>query len=120
MQHFAYIMAGMIIFLFTLFFPWLYGLEVSYIPFIISALFVVTALIAPKMLTPVYHVWMKFAHFAGLVNSKILLFIIFYLLIAPMGLVAKIFGFDPMKKKDKSGSFSIQREEDNNNMENPF
>ena len=120
LRQFAFVMAGMILFLFALFFPWLYGMGFSYIPYIISALFISAAVIIPKILTPVYRLWMKFAHVIGLVNSKIILFIIFYLIIAPMGLAAKIFGYDPMKKKNTSASYYILRKEDKNNMENPF
>ncbi len=120
LRQFAFIMAAMILFLFTVFFPWLYGMAISTIPFVISALFAGTALIAPKLLSPIYSIWMKFSHILGFINSKILLFIIFYLLLVPMGLIAKIFGFNPMNKKGKSGSYYIQREQDNNNMEDPF
>ncbi len=120
LRQFAFIMAAMILFLFTFFFPWLYGMGFSYIPFIISALFAGTALIAPKVLGPVYFLWMKFAHIIGLINSKILLFIIFYLMIAPMGLAARLIGFNPMKRKDKSESYYIPHKNSDSNMEDPF
>jgi len=119
LRQFAFIMAGMILLLFALFFPWLYDLGFSYTPYIISGLFISLGLIIPKALQPVYTGWIKFSNILGFINSKILLFIIFYLIITPMGLVAKLFGFDPMKKKVKSDSYYLSRD-DNNNMENPF
>jgi len=119
LRDFAFIMASMIILLFALFFPWLYELDFSYTPYFISAFFIAMGLIAPKLLTPVYNAWLKFSHILGLINSKILLFIIFYLLITPMGLIARLFSFDPMRRKVKSDSYYLPRE-DNNNMENPF
>ncbi len=120
LRQFAFIMATMILLLFALFFPWLYELSFSYTPYIIAGAFIVIALVAPKLLNLVYYGWIKFSLLLGFINSKILLFIIYYLMIVPMGLIAKIFGFDPMKKKNKSSSHYIQRDSDNNNMENPF
>ncbi len=118
-RQFAFIMATMIILLFAILFPWLYNLAFSYTPYIISALFVIMGLAAPKLLSPVHTLWLKFSHILGLINSKILLFIIFYLIISPMGLIARMFSFDPMRKHIKSQSYYLPRE-DNNNMEKPF
>ncbi len=39
-----------------------------------------------------YHYWMKLAHAMGWVNTRILLFLFFYLLLGPMALIARAFG----------------------------
>ncbi|MCU7836110.1 MAG: sxtJ [gamma proteobacterium symbiont of Taylorina sp.] len=119
-RQFAFIMAVMILFLFAFLFPWIYGLAFSKVPYIIASLFVFSALLVPRSLRPVHRLWLKFSLFLGFINSRILLFIIYYFMLVPIGFVAGLFGFDPMKKKQISNSYYIQRNEDNNNMENPF
>lgn len=120
LRQFGFIMAGMIVLLFVVLFPWIYDLEFSYTPVIISGAFIVAALLVPGLLSPVYRGWIKLSMVLGFINSKILLFIIFYIIIAPMGLVARIFGFDPMRRKRKAGSHYVLRDSDNNDMEKPF
>ncbi len=119
-RQFAWIMAGMILVFFALLLPWLWHWTFSWTPYIISAAFALTGLLVPQVLAPVHKAWLKFAEVLGGINSKILLFIVFYLVLTPMGLVAKLSGFDPMKKKHKVESYYIKREKNINNMENPF
>lgn len=119
-RQFAWIMAGMILVFFALLLPWVWGWNFSWTPYIISGAFALTGLAAPQLLAPVHKAWLKFAELLGAINSKILLFIVFYLVLTPMGFIARVFGFDPMKRKHKPDSYYIKREKNINNMENPF
>ncbi len=65
----------------------------------ISALFFVLAVVLPAALKPVYIAWMRFAALLGWVNSRLILLVIFYLAMAPMGLVMRLFGKDPLERK---------------------
>jgi saxitoxin biosynthesis operon SxtJ-like protein len=50
-----------------------------------------------------FHVaWMKLAGILGYVNSRILLFLLFYLVITPYGLVSRLFGRDPLNRRSES------------------
>lgn len=120
LRQFALIMASMIILIFALLLPWINDWSFSWTPYIIAGVFALPGLLMPQVLAPVHKLWMKFSLVLGAVNSKILLFIIFYLILTPMGFVAKLFGFDPMKKNIKVDSYYIKREKNINNMENPF
>jgi hypothetical protein len=46
---------------------------------------------------------MKFAHALGWVNSRVLLTILFYLVFAPYGFLSRLFGRDPLRRRNKSG-----------------
>ncbi|WP_198264324.1 SxtJ family membrane protein [sulfur-oxidizing endosymbiont of Gigantopelta aegis] len=109
-RQFAWIMSGMILVFFALLLPWVWNWAFSWTPYIISGVFALTGLLIPQLLIPVHKAWLKFAEVLGFINSRILLFIIFYLVLTPMGLVAKLFGFDPMKKKHNVDSYYIKRE----------
>ena len=51
-------------------------------------------LIAPKILKPVYLGWMFLALALGAIVSTILLLILFYLVVTPIGWLARLFGND--------------------------
>jgi len=53
----------------------------------------------PKLLGPVYRVWMILGHALGWVNTRILLGIVFYGLLTPMGLIMRLFGKDSMRRQ---------------------
>lgn len=60
----------------------------------IVLIFLGTAL--PMSLQHVYVVWMRIGHVLGWINTRILLGVVFYGLITPMGLVMRLFGKDSM------------------------
>ena len=55
-------------------------------------------LVLPASLRYVHQVWMKIGHVLGWINTRILLGVIFYGLITPMGLVMRLFGKDSMHR----------------------
>jgi hypothetical protein len=60
-----------------------------------------------------FHVaWMRLAHALGWINSRILLALIFYLVITPMGLVQRLVGRDALRRRGSgSASYWIPRTE---------
>ena len=103
--------------------PWLISGKLHKLAFIIAAVLWVPALILPMLLEPVYHGWMKFGHVMGWINTRIILSIMFYLIIAPIGLIMKILGKDPMRRKLDSSveSYRIESDKkDKNHVERVF
>ena len=54
--------------------------------------------VIPWSLKQVYKVWMRVGHALGWVNTRILLGVIFYGLITPMGLFLRLLGKDAMRR----------------------
>jgi hypothetical protein len=52
----------------------------------------------PSSLKHVHRIWMKIGHVLGYVNTRILLGVIFYGLITPMGLIMRLSGKDSMHR----------------------
>jgi len=78
---------------------------------VISVLFLILGLIAPKLLKPIYIIWMKFAFILGWINTRIILTILFYLIFSPIGLVMRLFGADLLDRKmDKRNTYWHKRE----------
>ena len=99
LREFAWIMAGMIAFLFGLLIPLLKGHGIPLLPWAIAAVFVLLGLLAPRSLKPVYHLWLKIGHVLGWINSRIILTLIFALVVTPMALVMKLIKRDTMARQ---------------------
>ncbi|MBK9307120.1 MAG: sxtJ [Nitrospira sp.] len=64
----------------------------------LGSLLMVLGAVAPQSLTQGHAGWMKVGHILGAINTKIILGILYYLLITPMGLVMRLMGKDPMQQ----------------------
>ena len=54
--------------------------------------------ILPQLLAPVHKGWMWVGHILGWINTRILLSIVFYALVTPIGLVLRLMGKDTMRQ----------------------
>jgi len=77
----------------------------------IGGLLVVPGLVAPTLLGPVERVWMKFAEALAYVNTRIILTVLFYTVVMPIGLLRRLVS-DPLDRKLGQGEASdwIKRE----------
>ena len=76
-------------------------------------LFGLWGLVWPAGLKPVYKVWMGLAVILGFFVSRILLSLIFYLVVTPIGLIMRLWGKDllDMKLKDRDSYWHVRSEE---------
>jgi hypothetical protein len=68
---------------------------------IAGALTGVTALLGPRIGKPLYCIWMGIGYVVGNIVSRLVLAMVFYLLITPMGLVMRLIGRDPLQLRKK-------------------
>jgi hypothetical protein len=69
-------------------------------------------MLAAKLLKPVYLAWMRLAFVLSWINTRLILFIIFYFIIAPMGIVMRLFGVDLLDRKiNKNGTSYWKKKE---------
>lgn len=59
----------------------------------------VMGLFVPPLARRFHWAWMKLASVLGYINSRVLLFLLFYLLITPYGLISRLFGRDPLNRR---------------------
>lgn len=90
LRHFGLLTGGIFAVLFGLLFPWLGERSTPVWPWILMGAFWILALLLPHVLQPVYAVWMKVGHVLGWINTRILLGVVYYLLIVPLGLLMRI------------------------------
>ena len=81
-------------------------------PYLITAgiLFAAFAAIAPGALKPLQKAWMAFAAVMGFFMSRVILCILFYGVVTPIGLILKAFGKDMLDEKIEKGRASYWRD----------
>ena len=77
----------------------------------IALALIIAGLLIPPVARAFHVAWMKLAFVLGYVNSRVLLFLLFYLVITPYGLIAKLFGHDALDRRASGReSYWIPRE----------
>ena len=89
---------------------------------IISLFFLVLGLFNSKILTPLNKLWFKFGLFLGKTISPIIMGIIFFVVVTPIGLIMRLIGKDVLNLKlnKKEGSYWIEKEGPKSKMKNQF
>ena len=98
LRHFGLTTGAAVVVIFGLFFPWFLELTWPRCPWIIARPHCLLALVYPSWLRPVYRVWMRFGLLASRVMTPLVLGIVFFGMIAPMALISRIMGKDPMRR----------------------
>lgn len=103
LREFGLVTGGVIAGLFGVFFPWVFDRALAdwpAWPWIIFAVLGCWGLVAPMSLQPVYRYWMRFGLLLSRVTTPLIMGLVFYLLITPFGLVARLFSKkDAMARK---------------------
>ena len=92
-------------------------------PWLGAVLIALWAVLHPASLTFLYRPWMKFAVVAAWLNTRLIMLLLFYGIILPIGLLRRIFGKDSMRRRFEPGAESyrvVPGEHDRNDMEKPF
>ena len=79
---------------------------------IISSFFLILGLMNSKLLTPLNKLWFKFGMILGAIIAPVVMSVVFFLVITPIGLVMKIMGRDLLNKKydKKKRTYWIKRD----------
>ncbi len=67
--------------------------------YLLSGVFVLCAVTAPSGLRATYRGWMAVAHVLAWVNTRVLLIVLFYLVVAPLGLIMRLCGADLLEER---------------------
>jgi hypothetical protein len=78
---------------------------------VLAACLLIPALTLPKILFWPYKGWMMVGHVLGWINTRIILGVVFYLIVTPIGAVRRWLGKDPMGRhlRPDLGSYRINR-----------
>ena len=77
----------------------------------LSVSLILAGLLFPTRLGPIERGWMAFAHAISKVTTPIFMGIVYYVAIAPIGLVMRATGRNPMKRSESANGFWIERKQ---------
>ena len=87
----------------------------------IAVIFLVLGLLNSKILNPFKRIWIKFGEILGKMIAPLVLSIVYFIVITPIGLLLRIFGKDLLGIKFlKKKSYWIKRDKDLGSMKNQF
>ena len=95
--------------------------QVKIFPFFLSFIFLFLGLINSKLLTPLNKIWLKLGEFLGKIVAPIVMGIVYFLVLTPIGLLMKALGKDLLQIKfSKQKSYWLKREKNIGTMKRQF
>ena len=98
------------------------GSDIRIIPLSISLIFLILGIFNSNLLKPLNFIWMKFGLMLGKFINPIIMAIIYYLTVVPIGLIFKILNKNLLnvKKKNNQKSYWIEKKKSQSTMKNQF
>ncbi len=110
-----------IVFLLIGLYPLLNNNEIRLWSLIISVLFLILGILNSKILSPLNKIWFKFGLLLGKIISPIIMGIIFFLVVTPIGFIMKLLGKDLINLKfNNEKSYWIEKSGPKSKMKNQF
>ena len=110
-----------IVFLLIALYPILKGNDLRIWSLIVSLIFLILGLLNSKILTPLNKIWFKLGLFLGKIISPLIMGIIFFIVVTPIGIIMRLFNKDLLNLKyNKEKSYWIKRVGPKSKMKNQF
>ena len=110
-----------IIFFIIAIFPILSNDNIRVWSLVISLIFLVLGLINSKLLSPLNKIWFKFGLILSKVVSPVIMGIIFFLVVTPIGILIKILKKDLLNLKyNNKNTYWIEKKDSESTMKNQF
>ena len=98
-RSFGFIFSLLVVLIFAGLMPWLFNQSMSVWPFGVSTITALLALLAPSALRPLHSLFVKLGTLLGFINTRILLFIIFFSLFLPVSIIMWLLRRDILGRK---------------------
>ena len=110
-----------VVFLLIAIYPLINNNEIRIWSIIISLIFLILGVINSKILSPLNKIWFKFGLLLGKIVSPLVMAIIFFLVVTPIGILMRIFKKDLLNLKyNNNKSYWIKKNIQNSKMKNQF
>ena len=115
---------GLVFFIFFLIvslYPLVNGEDIRKWSLVFSIIFLVLGLTNSKILNPLNKLWFNFGIFLGKIMSPLIMGIIFFLVVTPIGLLMRLFGKDILNLKfNNKATYWIEKNGPKSKMRNQF
>ena len=110
-----------IVFLLVAVYPFFKSGDIRLWSLIVSLIFLILGLINSNILTPLNKIWFKFGIFLGKMISPVIMGIIFFLVVTPIGFIMRLMGKDVLSLKfNNNKSYWIEKTDPKSKMKNQF
>ena len=110
-----------IVFLLVALYPLIYNEDIRLWSVTISLVFLLLGLLNSKILTPLNKLWFKFGIFLGKIISPLIMGLIFFLVVTPIGLMMRLLKKDILALKySEQKSYWIEKTGPKSKMKNQF
>ena len=110
-----------VVFLLIAIYPLTHGGDIRIWSVMISFIFLVLGLLNSIILTPLNKIWFKFGILLGKIVSPLIMGIIFFLVVTPIGFIMRLLGKDVLNLKyNKNKSYWIEKKGPKSKMKNQF
>jgi len=110
-----------IVFLLIALYPLLKGNDLRIWSLVISFIFLILGLINSKILTPLNRLWFKFGLLLGKFISPLIMGIIFFIVVTPIGIIMRLLKKDLLNLKyNKKETYWIDKSGPKSKMKNQF
>lgn len=123
LKEFGFVMAGAVAGFFGILIPWFFGRSWPLWPWPIALMFLAAGLLFPESLRFVFKWWMRLGHLISKITTPLLLGILYYLIITPVGLIRRALQKDSMARHidPSTATYKVDsRQPDHSHMERPF
>ena len=111
-----------IVFLIVALWPLKYEEDIRLWSLVLSIIFFILGVLNSKLLTPLNKLWFKFGIFLGAIVSPIVIGIVFFLVVTPIGIFMRLLGKDLLKtsKIKKASTYWLKRDKQHGTMKKQF
>lgn len=123
LREFGLVTGALVAGLFGFALPWLFQHNYPLWPWLLGALLIAWAALAPSSLHPVHQGWMRLALLLSRITTPLLMAVVFYFIITPVAFALRLLQRDPMARRFDENAQSYRttsRRHSPGNMERPY
>ncbi len=121
LREFGLFVGFLFLFLIGWFLPFVFGHGIRLWTLFIGLPLIILGICSPNNLRFFYKRWIGIGNYLAFINSHIILGIVFIVVMQPIAIIMKLFGYDPLKiKKDSLKTYREVRKDDNIDLEKIF
>lgn len=110
-----------VIFIIIAFYPLINNGDIRYWSLTISLLFFVLGILNSRYLSPLNRIWFEFGILLGKIFSPVIMLLIFFVVVTPIGLIMRLLGKDLLNlKKNNNKSYWMKKDTNNQSMKDQF
>ena len=110
-----------VVFLLIALYPLIIKADIRIWSLITSLIFLILGLLDSNILSPLNKLWFKFGNFLGKMISPLVMVVIFFIVVTPIGIFMKLLKKDILNLKfNKKNSYWIEKTEPKSKMKNQF